>query len=240
MASYGLAVMGLALAMILSPDEARAAPPDEAARHLLAAEGQAARDPTLRQRRERWCKTAAAPADATLAEQAVRVAEEAYRNAAGAATPPARAALRSLVVQRECAALHAARLQPQVRRPVWLISELTIVRVGASSSTANGMEVVAVARNVNGPVVNSRITFSQGVHMSCFGVTDVRGSVRCTLVDTHPHGPESAHGTDDEAHEGPLIATLAGSTSADRVELPAVVQQSLPRRHAARMPHPPT
>jgi hypothetical protein len=142
--------------------------------------------------------------------------------------PASPALLRSLVVQRECAAYQATRFLPQIRRPVWLLSELTLSRP-RTAAHAEGMRVEAFARNVDGPVVNSRITFSQGLHMSCFGLTDARGAVRCTLVDTHPHGPGS-NDQDDEAHDGPLIASLAGSVSTDRVELPAAVQRDLPAK----------
>ena len=94
--------------------------------------------------------------------------------------------------------------------------------------------MTAVARNVDGPVVNSHLTFAQGLHMACSGRTDARGAVRCTLVDTHPHGPAAGPANGDEAHGGAVTATLAGSVSPERVELPAVVRREPPRPHAPR------
>ncbi len=232
--AYGLLAAGLVLASLSTPVRAGAAADHEEDRHLRSAMRQAAGHTALEQRRKAWCDSRRAPEEATRAAQAVRVAEDAYRTAANVSTLPKHAVLRDLVVQRECAAAQAARLQPQVRRPVWLISELAFAPVRRASGASEAVPVAAVARNINGPVVGSRITFSQGLHMACFGITDARGAVQCTLVDTHPHGPESAHEADDEAHEGPLTATLAGSASADKVELPAVVQRAMPTRHSAR------
>ena len=71
--------------------------------------------------------------------------------------------------------------------------------------------------------------------MSCFGITDTKGQARCTLADSHPHGPSSEQ--EHEEHEGPLVVTLAGTVDRERIQLPAVVvQDEGARRKTASYP----
>lgn len=228
-----LCSLGLILALLAMPDQAGADSQDEATRHLRAAQGQAAGDAALEKRLRAWCSAGAMPRSASAAVAAVRDAEAAYRAAAYAPVRATQKELRSLVVQRECAAYQAARLEPQVRRPMWLFSDLRIVEFRLTGGLTGAVEAEAEARNIDGPVRNSRITFSQGLHTSCFAATGVQGATRCTLVDTHPHGP-GWNPLGDASHQGPLIATLAGSVSSDRVELPAVVERPWPASFAPR------
>jgi hypothetical protein len=232
-AAPGLRALGLILALFVEPDRADAATPDEAVRHLRAAKRQAAGLPELEKRRRAWCSAGARPPSALSAVAAVRGVEAAYRAAAYSPVRATQRELLGLVVQRECAAYHAARLEPQVRRPVWLFSDLRIVAFRLSGGLTGAVEAEAEARNIDGPVRNSRITFSQGLHMSCFVATGIQGAARCTLVDTHPHGP-GWNPFGDPSHQGPLIATLAGSVSSERVELPAVVERPWPASFAPR------
>lgn len=170
----------------------------------------------------RWCSPAAAPSIA-LQERTLRLeaVEAAYQRERQAERPD-RARVLSLVVERECAAFQEARISGAPGRPIWLLSQLRVLR--PTTSHADELHVRAVATNPVGPVVGSRITFSRGLHMSCFGITDARGQVQCTLVDTHPHGP-GAEGTHEE-HEGPLVVTLAGTVDSHRIQLPVVIVQN--------------
>ena len=123
-----------------------------------------------------------------------------------------------------------ARSPGGAEHPVWLLSQLRVLR--PSPAHADDLYVRATATNLAGPVVGSRITFSRGLHMSCFGTTDTRGQVQCKLLDTHPHGPGS-EGTHQE-HAGPLVVTLAGTADSHRIQLPAVVIQTEKGHKAAK------
>ena len=178
----------------------------------------------------RWCSPTAAPST-TLQERTLRLeaVEAAYQRERQAERPD-RARVLSLVVERECAALQEARAPGAPGRPTWLLSQLRVLP--PKTAHTDELHVRAVATNLAGPVVGSRITFSRGLHMSCFGTTDARGQVQCTLVDTHPHGPgaESTH----EEHEGPLVVSLAGTVDKHRVQLPAVVVQNATKHRVVK------
>jgi hypothetical protein len=106
---------------------------------------------------------------------------------------------------------------------VWWHSQLQFDGIRPA---ATGFQIQARAQTADGAVASSRITFARGLHHACFVSTDLQGQAGCVMVDTHPHG-----GRPDawaEAHEGPFIATFAGSVSPTRVELPAVAFRDLP------------
>jgi hypothetical protein len=207
-----------------------------AEQHRSAAVRQAAGNRAAGAGLKAWCVPQLRAGGAGAAEAAiaaVSAAEAAYRDAAYA---PARArpeVLQMLVVQRQCAAFRAARAAPSRVLPVWLLSKLSITQMGPAVPPETGWWVEAKASHADGPVVGSRITFSQGAHMSCFGLSDAKGVVRCRMQDTHPHGPGAWSKADVAAHSGPVIASLAGSVSASRVELPAVAERAMPAPFAA-------
>lgn len=190
--------------------------------HLRAAQRQSKGQPALASLVRRHCGQSAAPKTAALARQGLEYAEAAYR-AERALSRPQPDRLLQAVVLRGCAAYHATRLQVGASFPVWWHTRLDILSV---RPTATGFEVHAHASTVNGAVASSRVTLARGLHHACFMDTDATGQAVCVLVDTHPHG-----GRPDvwaEAHEGPVIATFAGSVSLDRVELPAVAFRDMP------------
>lgn len=190
--------------------------------HRDAAQRQAQGHTSSRSVVERWCSTASSPASAELAVQRLQAAEAEYRTERMLPRPRADQ-LRLAVVRRSCAAYHASRLLPGESYPIWLYTHLQIKSVRPAAA---GFEVQAVATTVDGPVVNSRITFARGLHHACFAATDAAGVVTCTMVDTHPHGP--GVGVWAEAHEGPVVATLAGKVAPEVVELPSVSFRDLP------------
>ena len=190
--------------------------------HLRAAQRQSKGQPALAALVRRHCARTAAPKTAGLARQDLEQAEAAHR-AERALPRPQPDRLLQAVVLRGCAAYHATRLQAGASFPVWWHTRLDIHSV---RPTATGFEVQAQASTVNGAVVSSRITLARGLHHACFMATDASGQAACVLVDTHPHG-----GRPDawaEAHEGPVIASFAGSVLPDRVELPAVTVRDMP------------
>jgi hypothetical protein len=195
--------------------------------HLRAAERHAGREPDLRTIFRHACAAKSAPKTVEEAVSAVRKTEAVFHNERAQATPD-QTLLTRAVVLRGCAAYHATRLQPGASYPLWLLSSLKVTQMGLVNPPGKGWWVEAQARNLNGPVANSRLTFSQGAHMSCFGATDAQGVVRCTLQDTHPHGPGPLSAAEVAAHKGPVIATLAGSVSASRIELPTVTERPMP------------
>ncbi|HPG78869.1 MAG TPA: hypothetical protein PK756_09385 [Piscinibacter sp.] len=215
----GTAVAAAAAVVAERPVGTAAVPADH---HLRAAQRQAHGQPALVALARPACAHAAAPRTAALALQALAQAE-AYHRAERAMERPRADRLLQAVVLRGCAAYHASRLQPGASHPVWWHTRL---RIDSVRPAATGFSVQASAGHVNGPVAGSRITFARALHHACFVATDAGGQAACTMVDTHPHG-----GRPDawaEAHEGPIIATLAGSVSPTRVELPAVEVRELP------------
>ncbi len=200
--------------------------------HLDSARAHAKGQPPLVAAMAKWCSTAeGSTAAIPLQERTLRLlsVEAAYQRERQAERPDT-ARLRSLVVERECAAFQETRSPGGAERPVWLLSQLRVLR--PSPAHADDLYVRATATNLAGPVVGSRITFSRGLHMSCFGTTDTRGQVQCKLLDTHPHGPGS-EGTHQE-HAGPLVVTLAGTADSHRIQLPAVVIQTEKGHKAAK------
>lgn len=107
--------------------------------------------------------------------------------------------------------------------PVWLHTRLTIEAIRPGGS---GFDVQALASTTDGPARSSRVTFSRGLHHACFAPSDTIGRAGCTMVDTHPHGGRVDGWV--EAHEGPIVATYAGSVSATVVQLPAVETRDFP------------
>lgn len=215
---HGLLVALLAAANP-SPAVAQAVP---AAAHRQAAQRQAQGDAVLKRAFKQWCSVASAPTTAALAAQRL-LAAEADHQRERAQPAPDEDRLRLAVVLRGCAAYHASRLLPGSSHPVWLHTQLLLVSVRPGKL---GFEVAAQASTVDGPVVNSRITFARGLHHACFASTDAAGVVTCTLVDTHPHGNKLDGWA--EAHEGPFVATLAGSVASTVVQLPAVAFRDMP------------
>lgn len=142
----------------------------------------------------------------------------------------------SALIERECLAHRLAALDPTFQSPVWYLSHLRFIRVTRGRGPHSVLEVVAQAYNAKGPIVNNRITFSMGLHHSCFGYTDAKGLVACTLVDTHPHGPGDEH--KDEAET--VVASLQGSMSDALVEWPTTATRKLATRsgHAEHPMHP--
>ncbi|GCL62882.1 hypothetical protein [Pseudaquabacterium pictum] len=208
-----------ALADRLVPAGTTGVPSDS---HLRAAQRQARGQPALAALVRHHCAQTAAPKTAALARQALEQAEAAHR-AERALPRPEPDRLLQHVVLRSCAAHHATRLQPGASFAVWWHTRLAI---DSMRPTATGFEALARASTVNGAVASSRVTLARGLHHACFMATDATGQAACVLVDTHPHG-----GRPDawaEAHEGPVIATFAGSVSPDRVELPAVAFRDMP------------
>lgn len=177
---------------------------------------------------QRTCVQAGQRIDAAQALQALRAAESDWRRERERAEPR-EAVLQQAVVARSCAAHHATRLQAGASHAVWWPSKVDILGV---QPAAAGWTVEVRATTLAGPVVGSRITLSRGLHHTCFALSDATGSVRCTLLDTHPHG--GAMNVWAEAHEGPIVATLAGQVAPDRVELPAVGQRAIPVFVSAR------
>lgn len=198
--------------------------------HLANAGLHAKGKPSLMAAMARWCSPQT-PQSTSLQDRSLRLpeVEMAYQRERQAERPD-RTRMLSLVVERECAAFQEARVSGAPVRPIWLLSQLRVLRPTTAGS--NELHWRAVATNLAGPVVDSRITFSKGLHMACFGITDARGQVQCTLVDTHPHGPGS-EGTPEE-HEGPLVVSLAGTVDRRRVQLPAVVIQNEKKHRGAR------
>lgn len=195
-----------------------------AASHLRAAQQQARADPALTAMVRRQCagRGAGKPATAAQALLQLQQAEAAHRDERAWPRPRADRLLQA-VVARGCAAYHATRLQPGASFPVWWH---TALRIDGVRLAATGYEVQARAITADGPVAGSRVTFSRGLHHACFVPTDLAGQAACVMVDTHPHG-----GRPDgwaEAHEGPVVATFAGSVSVTRVALPAVEFRDLP------------
>lgn len=193
-----------------------------AAAHLQAAQRQARGDAPALAVFKRACAASQAPATAALAVQQLRQAE-ADHQAERARPRPQPERLLQAVVARGCAAYHATRLQPGQSHPVWWHSQL---RIDSVRPAATGLAVQAQVSTADGVVASSRITLARGLHHACFVLTDAQGLAACAMVDTHPHGgPADAWA---EAHEGPVIATFAGSVSPTRVELPAVAFRDLP------------
>lgn len=198
-----------------------------ASSHRRAAEKHAGSQPELRATFRRACSSKSAPKTVEEAVNAIRKAETGLQHERSQPNPdPQR--LKQAVVLRGCAAYHATRLQPGASHPLWLLSSLTVTGMGYVKPPGKGWWVEAVAQNVEGSVANSRLTFSQGAHMSCFGTTDAKGAVRCVLQDSHPHGPGPLTAADVAAHSGPVIATLAGSVSSTRVEIPSTTEHPMP------------
>lgn len=130
------------------------------------------------------------------------------------------------LIERECLAHRLAALDSAFQSPVWYLSQVRFIRVTHGRGPHGDLEAVAQAHNAKGPIVNNRITFSMGLHHSCFGYTDANGVVACTLVDTHPHGSEDEH--KDEAET--VVASLQGSMSDALVEWPTTSTRKLAKR----------
>lgn len=193
-----------------------------AAAHLQAAKRQARGDAAAMAVFQRACAASQTPGTAALAARQLQQAE-ADHQAERAQPRPQADRLLQMAVARGCAAYHATRLQPGQSYPVWWHSRLQFDGIRPA---ATGFEIQARATTTQGAVASSRVTFARGLHHACFVLTDNRGHAACAMVDTHPHG-----GRPDawaEAHEGPFVATLAGSVSPTRVELPAVAFRDLP------------
>jgi len=214
--------LGLVAASALATAPAPAGVAVDAKAHLRAAKRQAHGDHALSAAFQRACSAAATPKTAALAVQQLRQTEADHQNERSQSRPRQDRLLLA-VVMRGCAAWHATRLQPGASYPVWLH---TRVRIEGVKPAAAGFEIQAWASTVDGPVSNSRITFSRGLHHACFAPTDATGKAACVMVDSHPHGDASHGGA--EAHEGPFVATLAGSVSPNRVELPTVEFREVP------------
>lgn len=214
------AAAGPATAPSKAPTADQAAVP--ARHHLLAAQQQARGQPALVVLVRRQCANAAASRTADLALQALAQAEADHRAERALPRPQADRLLQAVVL-RGCTAYHATRLQAGASFPVWWH---TVLRIDGVRPAATGFEVQARATTSHGPVTSSRITFSRGLHHACFVSTDAVGQAACVMVDTHPHGNRSDAWA--EAHEGPLVATFAGSVSAARVDLPAIESRDLP------------
>ncbi len=201
------------------PGLAGAAP---AVTHLQSAQKLAQATPTLQRAFKQWCSAKPTNLPADVAEQRLQAAETSHQTERAQARPDADR-LRTAVLLRACAAHQASLLQPGRVRPVWLHTAVDITELRPGPS---GVEVRAKATSPQGPVVNSRITFARGLHHSYFALSNARGEVQCTLVDTHPHAGRV--GGWDAAHDGPVVATLAGSMTSTVVELPAVALRELP------------
>ena len=212
----------LAMCILLGASATLAQGPASAETHLTSAALHAKGHPRLMAAMAQWCGTATvSPIPLQEQTQRLQAVEAAYQRERQAERPD-RARLLSHVVERECAAFQETRVFGGPVLPVWLLSQLRPLK--PTTAHADGLHVRAVATNLAGPVVGSRITFSRGLHMSCFGITDVQGQVQCTLLDTHPHGP-GAEGTHEE-HEGPLVVNLAGTVDSHRIQLPTVMVQN--------------
>lgn len=219
-AASGAASTAPIAALTTAPTAGPAAVPAHS--HLLAAQRQSRGQPALVAMVRRHCARSAAPKTAALALQALTGAEAAHRAVRALPRPQPQQQLQAVVL-RSCAAHHATRLQPGASFPVWWHTRLDIDSV---RPTATGFEVQARASTAQGAVASSRVTLARGLHHACFIATDASGQAACVMVDTHPHG-----GRPDawaEAHEGPVIATFAGSVSPERVELPAVAVRDMP------------
>ncbi|PUA97270.1 hypothetical protein C8C99_2116 [Acidovorax sp. 107] len=127
--------------------------------------------------------------------------------------------LESPVVERQCLAYRLTKVNPEFKTPVWYLSHLQFVHTKPTSGHGISAKAVARASSADGPILNNRITFSMGLHHSCFGYTDVKGQVACTLVDTHPHGPGVVH--EEEADS--IVASLQGVLSDDLVLWPTTL-----------------
>lgn len=201
---------------------AAAATPVAADSHLQAAQRQSRADPALQAAVRRACARSSAPASAALAVRALQQAEAEHQHERAQPRPdPAR--LLHTVVLRSCLAYHATRLQAGASYPVWLHTRLAIESVRPAGT---GFEAQARATTADGAAVVSRVTFSRGLHHACFAQSDPSGLAGCTLVDTHPHGDRGNGWA--EAHEGPLVATYAGSVGPGVVALPAVATRDFP------------
>lgn len=182
--------------------------------HLLSAQRHAKGSAPLQQTLQKWSNEQPAGSEpASLGAPSLPLAEAQFRKARASGQP----VLAQRLIERECLSYRMSLKDPDFKTPVWYLSHLKVMKI---HHTRQGtLEVTAQASTLAGPIVNSRITFSAGLHQSCFGNTDAQGQVRCRLLDTHPHGePE------DAAHEstgGELLASLQGKVTPDVIEWPS-------------------
>ncbi len=187
-----------------------------AERHLHSARQHAKSSAQLQKKIRTWC--ASDMQDSRLIsdlKEALRQAETKFK----AARDSGQVNLESPLVERQCLAYRLTKVNPEFKTPVWYLSHLQFVHIRPASGHAIGPKAVARASSADGPILNNRITFSMGLHHSCFGHTDAKGQVACTLVDTHPHGPGDAHKEEADS----IVASLQGVLSEDLVLWPATL-----------------
>lgn len=217
----GLLLCWLAMA---TGTEARA----EVDPHLLSAQRHARASALLQQTLQKWCHGKPSPTGQATADlDSLTRVEKQFRLERESGQPQQVQRL----IERECLAYRLALQEPTFKAPVWYLSRLKILKIRTVAD--DGLDMTAQADSLAGPIVNSRITFSMGLHQSCFGNTDAKGQVRCRLVDTHPHGGESE--TVHETTDGELVVSLQGKVSPDLIAWPTASTWSLAGfRHAPK------
>lgn len=195
----------------------RADAPSAAQPHRYSAWQHARSSPALLRQMQSWCENHLPPNDAKLRAALLHVEQKFHAERAAE-----RKDLTPYLVERECLAQRLVELDPTFSTPVWYLSQLTLARI--KSNAAQGPRLAARANNAQGPMRKQRISFSMGAHHSCFGHSDAKGLVTCTLVDTHPHGPGGGH----QAEADNIVVSLQGSVSKRLIEWPvtAVFQRS--------------
>lgn len=195
--------------------------PHSAERHLHSARQHAKASAQLQKKIRIWCASDLqdSRSNSGLIE-ALRQAEIKFK----AARDSGQINLKSPLVERQCLAYRLTKVNPEFKTPVWYLSHLQFVHMKPTSGHAIGAKAVAQASSADGPILNNRITFSMGLHHSCFGYTDPQGQVACTLVDTHPHGPGVVH--EEEADS--IVASLQGVLSDDLVLWPTTLTLKIP------------
>ncbi|MDD0812731.1 hypothetical protein PSQ20_20470 [Curvibacter sp. RS43] len=179
--------------------------------HLLSAQRHAGSSVVLQKALQKWCHGHAAPALTLAMSQAEERFKEERTN--GKSQQVQR------LIERECLAYRLTLQDPTLKHPVWYLGQLKVLKV--KRGTGDSLEVTARAYSLAGPIVNSRLTFSTGLHHSCFGYSDAQGLVSCRLIDTHPHG--EAGEADHEPTDGILVASLQGKVTQDAIEWPTQI-----------------
>lgn len=212
-AVFARALVGLLSAcLVLSTGRAFA----DTEAHLLSAQRHASSVVVWQKTLQKWCHGQAVqdmPAPAltqALSQVEARFKEERTH---GKSQPVQR------LIERECLAYRLTFKDPTLKHPVWYLGQLKVLKV--NRGTGDSLEVTARAYSLAGPIVNSRLTFSTGLHHSCFGDSDAQGLVRCRLIDTHPHG--EAGEADHEPTDGTLVASLQGKVTQDAIEWPTQI-----------------
>lgn len=200
------------------------AEPGPALAHLQSAQAHAAGQSTLKREQATWCANRQELPNPTQLQAALLRVEAEFKRAREHAPADARRWL----VQRECLAYQARQLVPEMALPVWQQSTLQLQRL--THQPPRGWTASVRATTPLGPVAHSRVTFSIGSHWSCFADTNAQGVALCTLVDTHPHGPDDQD-HHDEAEHAPLVISLQGSVTPQRVQWPSTRTVALPHNH---------